>query len=70
MDAVTDTEFPAVSRVQRRVANMPKMPVALVTSVAEKSWKGGGGTSFTKVFKFFLKETNSVQAVKGLHLRK
>lgn len=36
LDAVTDVKFPAVSRVRRRVANMPKMPVALVTSVPEK----------------------------------
>lgn len=42
LDAVTDVKFPVVSRVRRRMANMPKMPVALVTSVPEKGWSGGG----------------------------
>lgn len=36
LDVVTDTEFPAASRVPRRVVSMPKMPVALVTSLPEK----------------------------------
>lgn len=47
-DVVTDTEFPAVSRVQRRVAIMPKVPIALVIFVPEKGLQGGGETPCTK----------------------
>lgn len=55
LDVITDTEFPAVSRVQRRVANMPKLPIALVIFLPEKGLRGGGETPCTKTFNFLSK---------------
>lgn len=67
---VTDTEFPAASRVPGRVVNMPKMPVALVTLLPEKR-QHPLQRFFVWLFlkkNFLLKETDSMQVMKGLHL--
>jgi len=50
---------------------MPKMSVALVTSVPEKGWGWGKKPyTFQSFFNFYFKETDSVLSVKGLHLWK
>lgn len=46
---------------------MPKMPVALVTSLPEKGWVWGTQPIIYKNI-YFLKETDSVQSVKQLQL--